>query len=69
MILAVVVVDAAFGLVARAVPQMNVFVIGLPVKVIAAFVVIAATLPFVGIHLADDLQHAIEQSLSLLATG
>jgi flagellar biosynthetic protein FliR len=69
VILAVVVVDAAFGLVARAVPQMNVFVIGLPVKVIVAFVVIAATLPFVGIHVADDLQHAIEQSLSLLATG
>jgi flagellar biosynthetic protein FliR len=69
VILAVVVVDAAFGLVARAVPQMNVFVIGLPVKVIAAFVVVAATLPFVGIHLEDDLQHAIEQSLSLLATG
>ena len=69
VILAVVVVDAAFGLVARAVPQMNVFVVGLPVKVIAAFVVIAATLPFVGAHLENDLQQAIQRTLSMLATG
>jgi flagellar biosynthesis protein FliR len=55
--------------VARAVPQMNVFVVGLPVKVIAAFVVIAATLPFVGGHLENDLQQAIQRTLSMLATG
>jgi flagellar biosynthesis protein FliR len=69
VILAVVVVDAAFGLVARAVPQMNVFVVGLPVKVIAAFVVVTATLPFLGAHLEGDLQQAIERALSTLATG
>jgi flagellar biosynthesis protein FliR len=69
VILAVVVVDAAFGLVARAVPQMNVFVVGLPVKVIAAFVVVTATLPFLGAHLESDLQQAIERALTALASG
>jgi flagellar biosynthetic protein FliR len=69
VILAVVVVDAAFGLVARAVPQMNVFVVGLPVKVIAAFVVVTASLPFLGAHLESDLQQAIERALTALASG
>jgi flagellar biosynthetic protein FliR len=69
VILAVVVVDAAFGLVARAVPQMNVFVVGLPVKVIAAFAVVMATLPFLATHLESDLQQAIERALSTLASG
>jgi flagellar biosynthesis protein FliR len=51
------------------VPQMNVFVVGLPVKVIAAFVVVTATLPFLGAHLESDLQQAIERALTALASG
>lgn len=31
-------VDVALGIVARTVPQMNIFVIGLPVKIIVSFV-------------------------------
>jgi flagellar biosynthetic protein FliR len=69
VILSVVVVDAAFGLVARAVPQMNVFVVGLPVKVIVSFAVVAASLPFLGAQLQTDLSQAIERALSTLATG
>ncbi|HEY3612583.1 MAG TPA: flagellar biosynthetic protein FliR [Gaiellales bacterium] len=68
VILAVVVVDAAFGLVARAVPQMNVFVIGLPVKVIVSFAVVAASLPFVATHLESDLQQAIGRALMQLGS-
>jgi flagellar biosynthetic protein FliR len=63
VILAVVVADAAFGLVGRAVPQMNVFVLGLPVKVILAFTVVAASLPLVSTHLQADLEQAISQAL------
>jgi flagellar biosynthesis protein FliR len=66
VILAVVVADAAFGLVSRAVPQMNVFVIGLPVKVIISFTVVGLSLPFVAMHLSDDLQHALTQALQAL---
>lgn len=68
VVLAVVVVDAAFGLVARAVPQMNVFVIGLPVKVIVSFAVVAASLPFLGTHLETDLQQAINRALTTLGS-
>ncbi len=69
VILAVVVVDAAFGLVARAVPQMNVFVIGLPVKVIVSFAVVAASLPFLAGHLEGDLSQTIDRVLTTLAAG
>jgi flagellar biosynthesis protein FliR len=64
VLLAVIVADAVFGIVARAVPQMNVLVLGLPAKVLLAFAVIGASLPFVGLHLEDDLTHSISDSLN-----
>jgi flagellar biosynthetic protein FliR len=69
VVVAVVLADTAFGLVARAVPQMNVFVVGLPVKVLLSFAVVAASLPFVGAHLVDDLQHSLADALHALGGG
>jgi flagellar biosynthesis protein FliR len=69
VLIAVVLADGAFGLMARAVPQMNVFVIGLPVKVIVAFALVGASLPFVGTHLGDDFQHQLARGLQALAGG
>lgn len=69
VLIAVVLADGAFGLMARAVPQMNVFVIGLPVKVIVAFALVGASLPFVGVHLGDDLQHQLTRGLQALGGG
>jgi flagellar biosynthesis protein FliR len=63
VLLAVIAADAVFGIVARAVPQMNVLVLGLPAKVLLAFAVIGASLPFVGLHLEDDLSHTLSTSL------
>jgi len=68
VIVALVVTDAAFGLLARAVPQLNVLVIGLPAKVLLAFGVIAASLPFVGARLRDDLVHSLAQALGALGS-
>jgi flagellar biosynthesis protein FliR len=65
-LIALVVTDAALGVVSRAMPQMNVFVVGLPAKLIAAFAVIAASLPFMAMHLQDDLQGSVMQALQLL---
>lgn len=66
VILAVVVADTAFGLVGRAVPQMNVFVLGLPVKVILSFAVVGASLPLVSTTLQADLEQAMSQALRIL---
>src|SRR4051812_16876444 len=47
VIIALVLVDIAFGLIARTVPQMNVFVVGLPGKILVGFAAIGASLAFV----------------------
>ncbi len=65
-LIAIIVTDAALGVVSRAMPQMNVFVVGLPAKLIAGFAVIGASLPFVAVHLQDDLQSSVMQALQLL---
>ena len=57
-IIALIVADAAFAIVARAVPQMNVFVVGLPAKIMLGFATVAVSLPFVGMHVQDDLAAA-----------
>jgi flagellar biosynthetic protein FliR len=66
VLVAVLVADAAFGIVARAVPQMNVLVMALPVKVLLAFAVIAASMPFVGTALENDLVNSIGGALQAL---
>lgn len=63
VLVAVIVADAAFGIVARAVPQMNVLVMALPVKVLLAFAVIAASMPFVGVSLQNDLLNSLNSAL------
>jgi flagellar biosynthetic protein FliR len=66
-IVALVVTDAGFALVARAVPQMNVFVVGLPAKILLGFATIAASLPFLAGHLQGQLEGAVVQALNGLA--
>ena len=39
--------DVGLGFLARTVPQMNIFVLGLPIKVALGFLVLAAALPLV----------------------
>lgn len=63
VVIALLIVDAAFALVSRAVPQMNVFVIGLPVKIAVGFVVISASLPFVATRLESELEQAVRAAL------
>lgn len=50
---ALFVADVVFGIVARAVPQMNVFVIGFPVKILLGLVAVAVTLPFTVVFMRD----------------
>jgi flagellar biosynthetic protein FliR len=66
VLLALVITDAAFGLVARAVPQVNVLVVGLPAKILVAFAVAAASLPFVAEHLRGELERSVAETLRLL---
>jgi flagellar biosynthetic protein FliR len=66
VIIALALVDIAFGLIARTVPQMNVFVVGLPAKIMVGFAAIGASLAFVTGDLQSLLQQTVMQTLTAL---
>jgi flagellar biosynthesis protein FliR len=66
VMLAVVLTDVAFGLVSRVVPQLNVFAVGFPAKVIVGLVLVGASLPFVAGWLGDELQSSVSAALHTL---
>ncbi len=66
VLLAVVITDVAFGVVTRVVPQLNVFAVGFPVKVVVGMLAVAASLPFVSGWISDQLQLSVAQALRTL---
>jgi flagellar biosynthetic protein FliR len=69
VLLALILTDAAFGLVSRVVPQLNVFGVGFPAKVTVGLLIVGASLPFVAGWLADSLQGSVSDALSALELG
>ena len=66
VIVAMIIVDAAFGVVTRVVPQMNIFAVGFPAKLIVGLSLIGASLPVVGGFVADQLQLSVAQAVAAL---
>jgi flagellar biosynthesis protein FliR len=66
VMLALVITDAAFGIVARVMPQLNVFSVGFPAKVIIGLLLIGVSFPFFAGWLSDGLQEAVSQALRSL---
>ena len=69
VLLALVLTDAAFGLVTRVVPQLNVFSVGLPAKTLVGMLVIAASLPFVAGWIGDELETSVQVALGSLGVS
>jgi flagellar biosynthetic protein FliR len=66
VIVALIITDAAFGVVSRVVPQMNVFAVGFPAKMLVGLTLLGASLPFVSGFVADQLRLSVEQALRSL---
>ncbi len=66
VLIALLVTDAAFGVVSRVVPQLNVFAVGFPAKVAVGLLVVGASLPFVGGWIADQMSTSVGAALSAL---
>ena len=66
VLLALIVTDAAFGVVTRVVPTLNVFAVGFPAKICVGLLLLGVTLPFVGGWLADELQRSVGQALRMI---
>jgi flagellar biosynthesis protein FliR len=67
VLIAVVITDAAFGIVTRVVPQLNVLSVGFPAKIAIGLVVLAASLPFLGGWLGEQIDSAMRATLGGLA--
>jgi len=66
VIVALIITDAAFGVVSRVVPQLNIFAVGFPAKMIVGLTLIGASLPFVSGFVGDQLQQSVLQALHTL---
>jgi flagellar biosynthetic protein FliR len=66
VMLALILTDAAFGVVSRVVPQLNVFAVGFPAKMVVGLTVVGASLPFVSGWLGDQLQQSVLSALAAL---
>jgi flagellar biosynthetic protein FliR len=64
--LALLITDVAFGMVSRVVPQLNVFSVAFPLKVGVALVVVAASLPFLGGWMSDQMYTSVATALQAL---
>jgi flagellar biosynthetic protein FliR len=69
VLLALILTDAAFGVITRVVPQLNVFQVGLPAKVVIGLILIGATMPFVAGWISDQLQADVGAALDTLRVG
>jgi flagellar biosynthesis protein FliR len=66
VMIAVIITDAAFGVVARVVPQLNVFSVGFPAKVTVGLLVLGVSLPFAAGWISDQLQQSVAAALQSL---
>jgi flagellar biosynthetic protein FliR len=66
VLLALIVTDAAIGVVSRVVPQLNVFAVGFPAKIAVGLLLIGVSLPFAAGWLGDELQRSVSSALDSL---
>ena len=65
-LLALAITDVALGMVARVVPQLNVFAVGFPLKIGVGLLIVIATLPFLGGWLSDQISTSVGIALHSL---
>jgi flagellar biosynthesis protein FliR len=63
VLLAAILTDCAMGLVARVMPQLNVFAVGFPAKIAVGLLVMGVSLPFMGGWIADQVQVSVSSAL------
>ncbi len=72
VLVTVFLVDVTMGVLARTIPQMNIFVIGIPIKIAVSLIMLAASLPvfaWVLTRMTEFLDRHIDAMLMTLATG
>jgi flagellar biosynthesis protein FliR len=66
VILALLITDAAFGLMTRVVPALNVFAVGVGAKIAICLVLVVASLTFLGGWIGDEVEDSVSGALRSL---
>jgi flagellar biosynthetic protein FliR len=66
VLIALIITDAGFGVVSRVVPQLNVFAVGFPAKIVVGLLLVTATLPFVAGWISSELQQDVGSALQAI---
>ena len=66
ILLAMIITDAAFGMVSRVAPALNVFAVGFAVKIGVGLLLLALTVPYVGMWIGDEVQGSVTDALRTL---
>ncbi len=66
VVIALLITDVAFGVVSRVVPQLSVFAVGFPAKVVVALLIVGASMPFVAGWLSNELSTSVGAALGAL---
>jgi flagellar biosynthetic protein FliR len=69
VLLALILTDAAFGMVTRVVPTLNAFQVAVPAKVVLGLLLVGASMPFVANWLGTSLQDDVRSALQTLRVG
>jgi flagellar biosynthesis protein FliR len=69
VLLALILTDAAFGMVTRVVPTLNAFQVAVPAKVVLGLLLVGTSMPFVANWLGTELQGDVRQALDTLRVG
>lgn len=69
VLLALILTDAAFGMVTRVVPTLNAFQVAVPAKVVLGLLLVGASMPFVADWLGGELQTDVRMALDTLRVG
>ncbi len=65
MVITLFLTDVALGIIARTVPQMNVFIVGFPLKIAGGFMAMAVSFPFIS-YVFTKLMHGMDRNLTEL---
>ena len=63
---AIFLVDVALGIVAKTIPQMNVFIVGLPLKSLLGMLILALSFPFFSVVMRFDFMKVMDGFYSLM---
>ncbi len=68
-LLALLITDIAFGMIAKVVPQISIFSIGFPLKIGVALLTVAAAVPFLGNFMSGQIATAVGTALHSIVPG